>query len=167
MLKNGFLAVGLAVLICGPAQAGVFTVPYEKPALTISVPDRWNPNHSEDGVDAAAPDNAAFFSIYTAQADSAGAVQRDSLAILTRNGMTIKPKPVSEAPASFAGLDWTQSQYAATEDGKPKTVTLDVAPLGAKRYIQLLIWGTPEGVAKNDAALQKIFATIKLKKRQP
>jgi hypothetical protein len=161
MLKLAFI---LVILAGGAAQAGVFTVPDDKPALTVAVPDRWNPNHSEDGVDAAAPDNAAFFSIYVTQADSAAAVQRDSIAVLTRNGMTIRPKPTSEGQMSFAGLDWTQGQYAATEDGKPRSVKLYAAHLAGKRYVQLWVQGTPDGVSKNDAALQKIFATIKLKK---
>jgi hypothetical protein len=95
------------------------------------------------------PDGAAFFSIYTAEAKDIADVQRQSLAILTRNGMTIKSKLINESPKSFAGLNWTEARYSATEDGRARVVKVEVAPLAAKRYVQLLIWGTPAVSGKN------------------
>jgi hypothetical protein len=165
MWKNSLAFVVLALQFSNAAQAGVFDVPYENPALTITVPARWSPNHSDEGVDAAAPDNSAFFSIYTMDAVGSADVQRDSLAILTRNGMHIEKKPISEQTLSFSGLNWVEQKYSATEDGKPAVVQIDAAPLAGKRYVQLLIWGAPEGIEKNAGNLKKIFGTIKLVKK--
>ena len=93
MSRSMIAAAILSFLAIGAAHADVFDVPYEHPALTIDVPGSWNPNHSEDGVDAAAPDNTLFFSIYTTAAGGATAVQSESLAILSRNGMKIAKQP--------------------------------------------------------------------------
>jgi hypothetical protein len=159
-----FAATSLfAVLLCGAAHAGTFDVPYDAPKLTITVPDKWSPNHSDEGVDAAAPDNSVFFSIYTSQASDAAAVQRDSLAILTRNGITIEKEPSTETASSFGGLNWAEREYSATEDGKPKLVRVDASHLSGKLYVQLFIWGTPAGMKKNIASLNGILSTIKLK----
>ena len=164
MQRKLFAALLLALTLAVPARAA-FDVPYEKPALAISVPGRWNPNHSDIGVDAAAPDNALFFSIYVMTAKNAQAVQADSVAMLKRNGMTLDEKSVRRTEMNlFAGLVWVQSDYAATEDGKPRMVRVEAAPLPDGRYVQLAIWGTPQGFTKNAAALKSILATIKLKK---
>ena len=114
-------------------------------------------------MDAAAPDNTVFFSIYTSNADSIAGVQQESLAILTRNGMKIARQRAPERSLSFAGLDWTENQYSATEDGKPKRITLDAVHLSGKKFVQLLMWGSPKGMEMNSASLKKIFNTIKLK----
>jgi hypothetical protein len=158
-------AILAALLLSSGAFAGTFDVPYANPRLAITVPNSWSPNHSDDGVDAAAPDNSVFFSIYTDEAGTPALVQTDSMAILTRNGMTVEKKPIAERPMSFGGLDWVEDEYRAAQDGKPRLVRLDASHLSGKSYVQLFVWGTPEGMAKNAAGLRKILATIKLKGR--
>lgn len=144
-----------------PAVAATFTFAGLKPQISITVPDRWNPNSSDDGVDAAAPDNGAFFSVYVADEDDGLAVRREALEALMRNGMKIDFKSLQESKATLAGVAASQSRYAATEDGKPKIVITDVAHLSGRSYIQLFQWGTPQGLAKNRAALDSIFASLK------
>jgi len=165
MTKNGLLGAIFSLLATGSAHADVFDVPYEHPALTIAVPERWNPNHSEDGVDAAAPDNALFFSIYTAVENDVAAVQRNSLDILSRNGVLANRQAVSEHSRTFAGLSWVESEYSANEDGKPRQVKLEVSRLSGKRFIQVFIWGSPKGMKENSTGLDEILKTIKLKGR--
>ena len=104
MTRSDLTVMAFVLLISRAAHADVFDVPYEYPVLSIAVPASWNPNHSEDGVDAAAPYNTVFFSIYTSNADSIAGVQQESLAILTRNGMKIARQRAPERSQSFAGL---------------------------------------------------------------
>jgi hypothetical protein len=164
LTRYGFAILAIGILTSTAAQSGVFEVPDGNPKFDISVPDRWSPNDSDSGVDVAAPDNSTFFSIYTMETDSVAAVQRDSLAVLTRNGIKIEKSQIAEHPVSFGGLNWVEDEYAATEDGKPRLVKLDASHLSGKIYVQLFIWGTPDGLKKNAASIGKILSTIKLKK---
>src|ERR1043166_7759323 len=94
-MQHKFLGICIAALLCASAAlAAGYDVPYAKPAFVISVPDRWNPNHSDIGVDAASPDSSLFFSIYVMEAKDAAAVEADSLAMLKRNAMNVNLKSV-------------------------------------------------------------------------
>ncbi|CCE00852.1 hypothetical protein [Bradyrhizobium sp. STM 3809] len=144
------------------AVAGTFGVPYDKSAFTVTVPDGWSPNHSEDGVDAAAPGNAFFMSIYTFAGENCAAARDDLVAMLTRNGMTVDRASAKESAQTLPGLQGTATQYAATEDRKTRQVVALVAPLPGKRCLQVAQWGTADGFQRNAAAVTKILGSIKL-----
>ncbi|CAL77091.1 hypothetical protein; putative signal sequence [Bradyrhizobium sp. ORS 278] len=157
------LIAALSIMaITTAAVAGTFGVPYEKSAFTITVPDGWSPNHSEDGVDAAAPGNTFFMSIYTFDGDNCAAARDDVVAMLTRNGMTIDRASAKESAQPLAGLQGTATQYAATEDKKARQIVALVAPLPGKRCLQVAQWGTADGFQRNAAAVTKILGSIKL-----
>ena len=61
-MRRLLLAIGLTFLAAGVAPAGVFKIPEEgATAISIEVPDSWNPNVSDDTIDTASPDRAVFF----------------------------------------------------------------------------------------------------------
>lgn len=157
-----FLGAWFAMLISGVAVAGTFEVPNEAPALTVTVPDNWRPNHSEDGVDAASPDNSVFFSIATFAAGDCAAARDDAVKFLTRNGMTIDLPSATVSAWRLAGVQTTQTLYSAEEDGKAKQVMITVAPLSANLCLQLAQWGVQKGFQRNAGGLKKIFDSIRL-----
>ncbi|MGJ4928244.1 hypothetical protein ACQR1I_16055 [Bradyrhizobium sp. HKCCYLS2038] len=144
------------------ALAGSFGVPYEKSAFTVTVPDGWNPNHSEDGVDAAAPGNAFFMTIYTFAGADCTAARDDVVAMLTRNGMSIDRASAKDSAVPLPGLQGSATQYSGSEDKKARQIVALVAPLPGKRCLQIAQWGTPDGFQRNAAAVTKILGSIKL-----
>ena len=144
------------------AQAGVFRITEEKtPAVSIEVPDSWNPNVSDDTIDTASPDRAIFFWLTVEKQADPAAVKAKALKALTRNGMKIDPAGAKDTAIPFAGLDSTESQYSATDNGQPRLVKIRVAALGDNRYLQLVQWGPPASFDKHAAALAKIFGSVK------
>src|SRR5580704_4453291 len=90
---TGFLTVFLA----GLAQAGVFKIPEEgATAISIDVPDSWNPNVSDDSIDTASPDRAVFFWLTVEKEADVAAVKAEALKALTRNGLKIDLAGVKE-----------------------------------------------------------------------
>jgi hypothetical protein len=156
------LAAASLLALCASALAGSFKVPYDKPSLAVTVPDKWTPNSSEDGVDAAAPGGAFFMSIYTFAGEDCKAAREDVVAFLTRNGMKIDAASARDVAQAVPGLHATGTQYAATEDGKTRQVIAVVAPLPRKRCLQIAQWGTEQGFRQNADAMTKIVGSIKL-----
>jgi hypothetical protein len=163
MTKHAILTLLFALLTVGAAEAGTFKIEAGVPPVTIAVPDSWNPNSSEDGVDCIAPDNTVSLSLYDAKAKDAAAAAEDALGILTRNGIKLDRNSAETSAVSLAGLKGTATQYSASEDGKPRQVKIAIAQVSGGRYLQLLQWGTAEGAKKNAAALKKISDSIKVK----
>jgi hypothetical protein len=162
-MRRSIVALLLSALAIGPTQAGTFKIEVSKPPVSITVPDDWSPNRSQDGVDGISPDNSVSFLLYDAQAKDAAAANGDALNVLTRNGMTIDRNSTQASVATLAGLAATATQYSASEDEKPRQVRIVIAPVSGKRHLQLVQWGTAEGARKNAAALKKIFDSIKVK----
>jgi hypothetical protein len=155
---TGFLTVFLA----GLAQAGVFKIPEEgATAISIDVPDSWNPNVSDDTIDTASPDRAVFFWLTVEKEADVAAVKAEALKALTRNGLKIDLAGVKESTSAFAGIDSTEWVYSATDNGQPRTVKIRATALGNNRFIQLAQWGPQAAFDKHAAALTKIFASVK------
>jgi hypothetical protein len=156
----GFLTVSMA----GLAQAGVFKIPEEgAKAVTIEVPDTWNPNVSDDTIDTASPDRAVFFWLTVEKEADVAAVKAEALKALTRNGLKIDQAGVKESTSAFAGIDSTEWVYSAVADnGQPQTVKVRAVSIGNNRFIQLAQWGPQAAFDKHAAALGKIFASVKV-----
>ena len=144
------------------AAAGTFEVPYEKPSYTVAVPDKWSPNHSDSGVDAAAPDRSTFLSISTFDTADCAAARDDALTFLSHDSMIIDKTSATESASSIAGRPATQTRYSGTSEGKANLVVILVAPLGGKRCIQIAQWGTPAGSKNNAGGVAQILGSIKL-----
>jgi hypothetical protein len=157
---TGFLTISLA----GLAHAGVFKLPEEgTAAISIEVPDAWNPNVSDDTIDTASPDRAVFFWLTVEKEADAAAVKAEALKALTRNGLKIDLAGVKESTSAFAGADSTEWVYPAVADhGQPQTVKVRAVAIGNNRFIQLVQWGPQAAFDKHAAALGKIFGSVKV-----
>ncbi len=156
----------LTVALAGMAQAGVFKIPEEgAKAISIEVPDTWNPNVSDDTIDTASPDRAVFFWLTVEKEADTAAVKAEALKALTRNGLKIDQAGVKESTSAFAGIDSTEWVYPAVADhGQPQTVKIRAVAIGNNRFIQLAQWGPPAAFDRHAAALTKIFASVKVAK---
>ena len=160
-----FVLTGLmAVVLADAAQAGVFKIPEEgATAVTIEVPDTWNPNLSDDTIDTASPDRAVFFWLTVEKEADAAAVKAEALKALTRNGLKIDQAGVKESKNAFAGIDSTEWAYSAVADnGQPTVVKVRAVAIGNNRFVQLAQWGPQAAFDKHAAALGKIFGSVKL-----
>lgn len=157
---TGLLTVSLA----GLAQAGVFKIPEEgAKAISIEVPDTWNPNLSDDTIDTASPDRAVFFWLTVEKEADTAAVKAEALKALTRNGLKIDQAGAKESTSAFAGIDSTEWVYPAVADhGQPQTVKIRAVAIGNNRFIQLAQWGPQAAFDKHAAALTRIFASVKV-----
>ena len=169
-MRRLLFAIGLTGLLTVPlaglAQAGVFKIPEEgAKAISIEVPDTWNPNVSDDTIDTASPDRAVFFWLTVEKEADTVAVKAEALKALTRNGLKIDQAAVKESTGAFAGIDSTEWVYPAVADhGQPQTVKIRAVAIGNNRFIQLAQWGPSAAFDKHAAALSKIFASVKVVK---
>ena len=166
-MRRLLFAIGLMVLtvsLTDVVQAGVFKVPEEAAtAVTIEVPDNWNPNLSDDMIDTSSPDRAVFFWLTVKKAADVAAVKADALKALTRNGLKIDQAGVKELTGAFAGIDSTEWVYSAVADhGQAQTVKVRAFAISSTRFVQLAQWGPQAAFDKHAAALAKIFGSVKL-----
>ena len=158
-----FLALAL---LNTPAFAESYPIPYENTVATISVPDSWNPNASSDGIDAAAPGQGFFFSIYLSEEKA----EADAVASATKiasNGdvMQIDLASKTETNANIGKVNSHEFDYKMVMEGKSGVLAINLVPLKSGGYLQVIRWGTAKGFAENVAHTKRIFATLRVKKR--
>jgi len=166
-MRRLVFALGLAGLWAAVfldiAQAGVFKIPEAKSAISIDVPDSWNPNLSDETIDTASPDRTVFFWLTVEKEADVAAVKLEATKALTRNGLKFDQAGGKESTSAFAGIDSTEWVYSAvSDDGQPKTVKIRVVALGNNRFVQLAQWGPQAAFDKHAAALAKMFVSVKV-----
>lgn len=153
----------LAVFVVSTAQADTLKIEISKPPVSITVPDDWSPNHSEDEVDGVSPDSSVSFLLYDTQAKDLTSAGGDAINVLNKNGMKVERGATQTRAGTLAGYAATETQYSASEDEQPRQVNLAVALVSGKRYLVFVRWGTSDGLRKNAPALKKIVDSIKVK----
>ena len=145
------------------ALAESYPIPMDKVAATISVPDSWNPNSSDLGLDAVSPDNKLFFSIYVAADEDEKGVLRGA-ATIAANGdvMKIDLDSVKEATVRIGKIMTSEYAFAMSIDGRPGTLAINLAPLKTGGYLQIIRWGDIQSAGQNASGVNRIFNTLKL-----
>jgi hypothetical protein len=161
MKYAGALISLLSVFALHPAAAATYKVTQTAPIVRITVPENWKPHPSDETVDGLSPDEAVNFWVAVLASPDAAAAKADALAALERNGLKIDAASAEETPSRIGALSGVAATYAASEDGKGSIVKIDILAIRNKRVLQIVRWGSPDAIAKHQAALTSILATIK------
>jgi len=166
MLTSRFIHPALAGFIAlapNAARATSYDIPMDNVAAKISVPDSWNPNSSDTGLDASSPDNKLFFSIYVAaDEDEKGALR--GAATIAGNGdvMKIDLDSVKETTARIGQIMTREYDFVMINDGRAGVLAINLAPLKTGGYLQIIRWGSEQGFDQNAFESNRIFKTLRL-----
>ena len=157
------LIIWSASLPLNLAQAGTYSIPMDKSVAEIDVPDSWNPNSSDLGVDAASPDSKMFFSIYAAtDEDEKGALMRAASIASNGDVMQIDIDSVQEKTVKIGSIQTNEYSYNTTMNGKTGYLAINLAQLKTGGYLQIIRWGTRTSFRSNARGSTKIFKSLKL-----
>eukprot|EP01037_Dinobryon_pediforme_P010668 gene10668-10740_t len=160
MKKFGVLLLA-AVLIPGCASAASFNVPESKPLASVVVPDSWEPNAYDGGVEGTSKDGTTYVAFEVVEANDVESATKDALGTFIKGGVEIDPKSAKQKDTKINNIDAFELSYEGKEKGKVAHVSLTIAPLDAKHFLFVSYWGSPEGEKANLEDLMKIEGSIK------
>ena len=156
-------ALILACLPLNLVQAASYSIPMDNSVAEINVPDSWNPNSSDLGVDAASPDRKLFFSIYaTTNDDEKAALDEASTIAMNGDVLQIDIKSLDAKTVNIGDVLSHQYAYNATYNGKPGYLVINLAKTSTGGYLQIICWGTRKSFKMNYSGTAKIFKSLKL-----
>lgn len=153
-------ALALGLYAAG-ADAKTFAVPDDDPIATISVPDSWDPNPYEGGVEATSADGTVYIAVEEVAADDVKSAVEEGVGFFLKSGVEIDPKTQKSQDIKINGLAAYDITFSGKDKDGPTEVSLTLVQTNAKaKFLLLYYWGSPQGAKANAAALKAISDSI-------
>ncbi|MDP9813928.1 hypothetical protein J2W42_006805 [Rhizobium tibeticum] len=107
-MKHFFSLAILTLCIPVAAHGATLNFPIDGPIASITIPDSWQPEETETGVQGTSSNSAVYLSVDVAVSNSIEKVTSDAVDFLSRNGVIIDPKTQKDPPVEKVnGLQMT------------------------------------------------------------
>lgn len=163
MSLSKLLATVFLSLLIGSAFAGTVKVPAKRPAITVEIPDSWEPEETDRGVACESPDQAAtvFFEVVGTEKGMNSLLDENFEWLVKDQGVKINDTTKQEKDMLVAGIKSSVLSFDAnSKEFGPAKVGFIFTPVGTKVLVTTY-WITNKGAAKHDATLTRIFNSIK------
>ena len=157
------ICFAVAVLLFGTqvVLATTFAIPEKNPVATITIPDSWEPETYDDGVEATSKDGDVYIAVESVESSEIGEVTREGLNWFKKKGVKIDLASKTVAETSLDGMQvLTMSFKAQDKDGETEVAVSLIKLLAKNRFLLFYVWGSKEAGETNGAALGKIFNSL-------
>jgi hypothetical protein len=158
-----FAAAALAVLLIGPAPAFAksYTLPDDNAIAVVTIPDAWDTEEIDDGVESTSPDENVYVAVEVVDAENIEAGVKAALKYLIDNKVEIDPATEKRQQGKINDMDAITLGYSGKDEDGPTNVSVSVIVVSDKKMLLLTYWGTPDGEKANAEDLGKILMSIK------
>lgn len=166
-LKSKACAAVFALILAAPlpALAKVFPIPAEDPVATVNIPDSWEPDTFDGGVEMNSPDKEIYIAAEEVKATDITSAVAETVKILAKEGLEIDTKTQKASDITINGLKAHDFSYTGKDKDGPANFSITLVETGkTDLFLMLSYWGSPEGEKTNAAALQAISGSIQATK---
>lgn len=158
-----FLLAGavIAALLPGIAQAKTLQFPGDAPIAEIAIPDSWNPEETDTGIQATSEDSAIYLSIDVADEKTTDKVIDDAIAFLQKNGVKIDGSTQKKSDEQINGMDMTNFDWTGKDDDGDVNVGLSLLSPKAGKLLVITYWGSQGTQEAHASELQGIISSLK------
>jgi hypothetical protein len=166
MPPRSFLIALLALVFSSTfAAAKTFPVPTDDPIATVSLPDSWNPEPYEGGVEATSDDGKIYVAIEQVEADDVKSATEEGIKFFVKNGVQIDANTMKTKQTKINNLDAFDMTFTGKDKDGAANVSLTLVATNASgKFLLLYYWGSSEGEKANSADLKKISDSIQATK---
>ncbi|MGO7324330.1 histidine kinase [Rhizobium ruizarguesonis] len=145
------------------ANAATLKFPSDAPVATITIPDSWQPEETETGIQATSSDSAIYFSVDVADSKSMDKVTSDAIDFLSKNGVKVDVKTQKETPVSEVnGLQMTTLDWDGEDEDGPVSVGMAFIANSGDEALVVTYWGTKGDEDKHDSEIADMMMSIKM-----
>ena len=160
-MKTLFAAAAAAFLLSTAAFAGEVQIPSNRPVIAVTVPDDWDTNETDTGMEINSADGSVYLAVDIASPQKTTDMIDAAAKFLDSQGVTIDEKTQKYTEDKLNGKDIIYIEWAGKDKDGPASVGLAALILNEKTVAVLTYWGTPGQEDKNSATVGKILASIK------
>jgi hypothetical protein len=160
-MKILLAGVVLAALLPGIGQAKTLEFPSDAPIAEIAIPDAWNPEETDTGIQATSEDSAIYLSIDIADEKTTDKVIDDAIAFLEKNGVKIDGSTQKKSDEQINGMDMTNFDWTGKDDDGAVNVGLSLLSPKAGKLLVITYWGSQGTQEAHASELQGIISSLK------
>jgi hypothetical protein len=160
-MKRILFACAIAALASTPALARNFAIPASHPVATVVLPDDWDGETIDAGVEVTSKDDEIYIAFEAVKASKAEAALNEGLNYLKGKGVKIDEKSMKQKELTINGMRGIEVDFTGMDQDGETQISLMLLGASKDRVVMLTYWGSPEGTKANADALNKIVASIK------
>jgi hypothetical protein len=145
------------------ASAGIVKVPKDSPAITVDIPDSWEPEDTDKGIACESPDKEAtvFFEVTSAKKIDA-LIDENIDWLMKDQKVDIDKSSQKSGEFEANGMKWkTLAWDGKSEDWGPANIMLAFGDAGKGKVVMITYWVTKKGEAKHGKQLTQILDSVK------
>lgn len=127
----------------------------------ISIPDTWEPETFDDGVEATSPDKETYVAAEIVDGDTLADASKEEDKFFKKMKVKIKEDTFKQKKIRLSGLEADDLEWEATDADGPTHVSVTLVKVADKKLLMLTYWGSEAGEKTNGADLNAISESIK------
>jgi hypothetical protein len=154
----------IAALLAGVpsfAFAKNFAIPKNDPVATVVLPDDWDADAIDSGVEVTSKDGEVYIAFETVKAADVKTAVGEAIDYLVSKGVKLDSSSMKQKEVTVNGLSGVDIDWIGTDKDGDTEISLMVLGASKDRLVMLTYWGTPEGGKANGEELNKIAQSIK------
>ena len=159
MLKTLFAALFVLTCSAGLAQAKAFKLGDD--VVWISIPETWEPETFDDGVEGTSPDKETYVAAEVVEGDSLADASKEEEKFFKKMKIKIKEDTFKQKSIEMSGLPAQDLQWEATDADGPTHVSVTLVKIAEGKLLMMTYWGSEAGEKINGAELKAIADSIK------
>ncbi|TDK36912.1 histidine kinase [Rhizobium deserti] len=161
MTKMLLAAAAAIMLLPSASFAETLTFPSDAPVAQITIPDAWEPEETESGIQATSDDSAIYLSIDVADEKSTDKVIDDAVEFLESNGVKIDASTQKQSEDTFNGMKMANFDWSGTDKDGPASIGLSLVSPKPGKLLVITYWGTKGEQEKHGKELMAIINSLK------
>lgn len=156
-----FLAILALLLLPAAAAAKSYTLPDTNAVAVVTLPDGWDNEETDDGVESTSPDEEVYVAVEIKAVQNVGAAIEGALKFLIDSNVKIDPATEKRREFELNGMKALDLAYSGTHEGKVNNVSVSVVIVNPQQVLILTYWASPEGEQKHAQTLAALLNSIK------
>ena len=145
--------------------AKTFGIPSDNPVATISIPEKWEPEPYEDGVEAKSPDDGVYVAVEMVRASDVGSATKEGVEWFSKQGIKLDEESLKSQEMKVNGLDTFNIYMTGKDDKGPTEADLTLVATNAQgKFLMIYFWGSEKAQKENADDLKAIAASLQATK---
>ena len=164
MKRTLLLALCLGVaLLANNASAGTFKIPKEKPVVSVTIPDSWEPEEIDDGIQCESPDQVATMVFEVTPEKGVKELIDASIDwLMTDHKVDVDEKSQTTKDFESGGLSWKRVSWdGKSEEHGDATVGFLFTEVAKGQILAVTYWITKKDMEKQTDQIVKIYESVK------
>lgn len=161
-MKKMIIAAAFATMLLPSASfAATLLFPSADPVAQITIPDAWNPEETDSGIEANADDDSIYLSIDVATSETTDKVIEDVFTFLAENGVKVDPATQKQSEDTFNGMKMLNFDWSGRDNDSEVSIGVSLVSPKPDKLLVITYWGTKGEQEKHGPALVALINSLK------